>query len=640
MPARNKPYEQFGPYILFKRLEADSLGELWRAARIDGSQPGSVVALRRLIGGKRDALVAAAANAQAIAPLLTGTSFAKNQSIEIVDGVPAVVHDYAGGRSLRHIVDRARGGTGVSPNPIPLDQAIVIAEKIALSLATTSELKYDGKRLTHGALIPQFVWISDDGEIRVAGQQLGRGVVASVGDPRIAEIARFFPPEYLATGEPAKSTDVYSLGAILYLLVTGSEPPDAATASAFAQAVRAAKTLVGAPVPDDVRAILEKSLTLDPAARYESPAEMKQALSALVHGGKYSATTFNLAFYLSNLLKKEMEGEAIDREREMKVNVAAYAEAMRSGPAAEPTPAPAMFTQAQTPKSRLPMAIAAAVLVAASGIGAYFMVRSKSETPAPAASSKANHIASAVPAPAQPVSQPIVIGSTTAPQTAATGTIDPEEEQKRAFEEAVRRKLQEELMKLQTDYTRQLQQQQAKTAPVVSRPAAAETAAAPARQEETREISAAQFDQQRLATRQETPAPQQQAATQTVAPAVTQTQPPQQQAVPAPVPQAAIGVREGDVVDVTALDAVPRPLTPIRTTYPPLAARQRKQGTVLLTALISERGEVLEVKVLRGAGFGFDEAAVRAIRSTKFSAPTKDGKRVKTWYPQQVEFKM
>ena len=53
---------------------------------------------------------------------------------------------------------------------------------------------------------------------------------------------------------------------------------------------------------------------------------MKQAVSALAHGGKYSATTFNLAFYLSNLLKKEMESEALDRDRESKVNVAAYVE--------------------------------------------------------------------------------------------------------------------------------------------------------------------------------------------------------------------------------------------------------------------------------------------------------------------------
>ena len=39
MAARNKPYEQFGPYILFKKLEQDSLGDLWRAGlRVGGGE--------------------------------------------------------------------------------------------------------------------------------------------------------------------------------------------------------------------------------------------------------------------------------------------------------------------------------------------------------------------------------------------------------------------------------------------------------------------------------------------------------------------------------------------------------------------------------------------------------------------------
>ena len=44
MAARNKPYEQFGPYILFKKLEQDSLGDLWRAGRIENGAVGATVA--------------------------------------------------------------------------------------------------------------------------------------------------------------------------------------------------------------------------------------------------------------------------------------------------------------------------------------------------------------------------------------------------------------------------------------------------------------------------------------------------------------------------------------------------------------------------------------------------------------------
>src|SRR5436305_28591 len=109
MASKNRPYEQFGSFILFKKLESDALGDLWRAGQIDGTQLGRAVALRRLTGGKREAFVASAGEARGLAPLLTGTTFAKEQVIDVFNGTPFIAHEYGGGRSLRHIVDRSRG---------------------------------------------------------------------------------------------------------------------------------------------------------------------------------------------------------------------------------------------------------------------------------------------------------------------------------------------------------------------------------------------------------------------------------------------------------------------------------------------------------------------------------------------------
>ncbi len=375
MAPKNKPYEQFGPYVLFRKLESDSLSELWRAARIEGNQLGALVALRRFTGGNRDAIAASVEAAREIAPLLNGTSFAKNQVMGVVDGMPFLAYDYSGGRSLKHIVEKARGGAGTQPNPIPLDQVVLIAEKIALSLATTADLRFGTTRLSHGALLPQFVWISDDGEIRVAGQQLAQGLLASLKDSRVAaEFGRYFAPESHATGVQSKAADIYATGAILFLLTTGIEPPDATTASAFTQSIRGAKTMAGGPIPDEIRAILDKSLNIDVAARYSSIAEMKQALSTLA-GGKFSATTFNLAFYVSTLLKKELEGEGIDHEREMKVNVAPYVEALKPQ---VPHDAPSFASLEGPPRrSRAPLAIGAVVTLAVIGVGAFYMFRTQ-----------------------------------------------------------------------------------------------------------------------------------------------------------------------------------------------------------------------------------------------------------------------
>lgn len=640
MAAKNRPFEQFGSFILFKKLEADALGDLWRASRIEGTQLGEVIALRRISGGNREAFVESTTLARQVVPQLTGTSFAKHQEIDLVNGVPYIAHEYGGGRSLRHIIDRARGGTNVPPNPLPIDQAIVIAEKVALSLATIADLKMADRKLSHGALVPQFIWINDDGEIRVAGQQLGAGFHASLNDANFAsQFGRYFSPEFRSSGQPSKTSEVFALGAILYLLVTGNEPPDAMTASAFMLAIRGAKTMAGQPIPDDIRVILDKSLNLDVNARYASVGDMKQALAGLAHSGKYSATTFNLAFYLSNLLKKEMEAEVVERERETKVNVAAYLE-----PAAAPAPVaptrepaiepPPMFGVTNEPKkSKAPLAIAALVILALAGAGAWYALKPAGKPAAPAKTAGATP----PPAPqkAQIIPSTVVAATSTAPAT-TTAPTDTAAQQK-AFETAVEQKLQQEMLKLQADYTKNLQKSQAKNAPVQVA-SVTPTPVTPAPQPaEEHTPSAAALDEKRLtATRQEAavPAP----VTQTTAAAPVPTQP----VAPAPAPAPAVAqVRDGDVVDYQDLDSAVNPLSGIRPIYPPLAKRNKIESTIILTTLIDENGNVADVKILRGDDrFGFNDAAIRAIRSTRFSQPTKNGHRVKTWRPQMIVFKL
>ncbi|HMC22185.1 MAG TPA: TonB family protein, partial [Thermoanaerobaculia bacterium] len=574
------------------------------------------------------AMTQSATDARAIVPLLTGTSFVKEQAIDIASGIPFVAHEYAGGRSLRHVVDRARGGSGVTANPIPIDQAILIAEKVALSLATTAELRYGGNRLAHGALIPQFIWITDDGEARVAGQQLGKGLIASLKDSKVAaNIARYFSPEYQHSGEATQASEVYSMGAIFFLLITGNEPPDAAHVSAFAQAVRAGKTMDGQPIPDDIRSILEKSLVIDASRRFVSIGDMKQALSTLAHGGKYAPTTFNLAFYLSNLLKKEMEGEAIDREKESKVNIAPYLEQHP-----EIAPPPLVKAAARPSMSKAVLYGAAAVMAVAIAGLALWLTKASTET------AKAQ-IASANTKPAIPPAKPAIAPPPVAPESAAapTETIDPAA-QKKAFEQAVSQKLQEEMSKLQSQFNKE---QQKKSAPA---PVALTASVAPQRSPQViddRAPSAAALDERRLAARQETttqqqPIPVPVPVTQTqAAPVQPQPQPVVAEAAPAPT------VREGDLVDYDKVDVRPQPINKPVLRYPPMAMRTRAQASLILTVLVSETGEVLDVKILRGdPRFGFNDEAVRMLRGTRFRPAMKEGKPVKTWIPQPIDFKI
>lgn len=74
--------------------------------------------------------------------------------------------------------------------------------------------------------------------------------------------------------------------------------------------------------------------------------------------------------------------------------------------------------------------------------------------------------------------------------------------------------------------------------------------------------------------------------------------------------------------------------------YPSLAIEKKIQGIVYLSAEINDHGDVLNVRVEKGLGYGCDEEAVRLINSVQFGGVNNHGVRVKTRKRFRIEFKL
>lgn len=72
--------------------------------------------------------------------------------------------------------------------------------------------------------------------------------------------------------------------------------------------------------------------------------------------------------------------------------------------------------------------------------------------------------------------------------------------------------------------------------------------------------------------------------------------------------------------------------------YPETAVREKVAGTVHLAADISDNGEVLDVQVVKGIGYGCDEEAVRLIRGCHFGGVKNKGVRLKTRKKFRIRF--
>ena len=585
----------FGNYSLIAAVGTDALGALYRGVRLSDDRPP--VLLRILESEEISAekvLDAIEANGE-VHEFLKHAAIVRGVEMDAVDGVPFIAWQQPNGRTLDALIAKCRA----AGKRVPAEHALLIAEKVATALDHAYNTTVDGDRTLHGLVWPGFVAISDDGEIRLAGFGLAAGVLPSIRRPRIAaEVGRYLAPEEKERGEIGRSSDVYSVGILLLEMLTGHPaPPDP-----FA----AVKGVAGAPPPPvapEILAVLRMSLA--PAeTRYKTTGDLRRELGKLLFSGPYAPSTFNLAYFLNELFRAEIEAES---------RSLGAAEGAAAAPAAPPSrlperprdrreipPPPPETEAASEPSRRGPIAIAGALVAAVAIVGAVLVLARRSPPQAAA----------------RPTPAPVVFSEKTTPtllpELAATPAGPTSTMSEADFREEVARRLAIEVQKMETS-------SRAKGAGA-TRPRAPEERPAES-------------------------APSQAAAVVPTAPppaAINAAYPeamlaPEPTAVPT-APPAKAAVRGGDLVELDDVDTPPRVARVVKPSYPPLALQARIGGIVILRVLVSETGVPAEIQVLRPGRAGLTESAVRAVKEWTFQPAVKDGVAVRTWISVPIPF--
>lgn len=87
------------------------------------------------------------------------------------------------------------------------------------------------------------------------------------------------------------------------------------------------------------------------------------------------------------------------------------------------------------------------------------------------------------------------------------------------------------------------------------------------------------------------------------------------------------------------VDTKPRVVSRGSLEYPPEAAKKQIRGYVVVNMLIDKDGSVETAKVVASSPAGvFDDAALRGVRSWRFSPAKYKGNPVKVWAKQKVRF--
>lgn len=75
--------------------------------------------------------------------------------------------------------------------------------------------------------------------------------------------------------------------------------------------------------------------------------------------------------------------------------------------------------------------------------------------------------------------------------------------------------------------------------------------------------------------------------------------------------------------------------------YPKKAAKKNIEGTVYVNFVVNTAGKVIDVKVLKGIGYGCDEEAARVVKKMPNWVPgTQKGEKVSVRYNLPIKFKL
>lgn len=190
-----------------------------------------------------------------------------------------IVMEYIDGITLKEYIE--------TKGNLEYEEALDIAYQISDALQAAHE-----KNIVHRDIKPHNILITDDGDAKVTDFGIARSTTTntiSEGTDILGSV-HYISPEQ-ARGEVVDNrSDLYSLGIVMYEMITGQVPFDSDTpvAVAMMQIDESPKDIeLEYDLPEGVRHIIFKSISKDASLRYQSALDMKTDILNIIENPDY-----------------------------------------------------------------------------------------------------------------------------------------------------------------------------------------------------------------------------------------------------------------------------------------------------------------------------------------------------------------
>ncbi|GLW53436.1 protein kinase domain-containing protein [Kitasatospora phosalacinea] len=203
---------------------------------------------------------------------------------------PYIVMEFVEGRSLKDVLDEQVTALGAMPN----EQALKITGAVLAAL----EASHD-QGLVHRDIKPANVMVSAKGVVKVMDFGIARalqsGVTSMTQTGMVVGTPQYLSPEQALGKSVDARSDLYSVGCMLFELLSGQLPFDGDSAFSIAykhvQETPPAPSTLNRAVTPAIDALVERALRKDPAHRFPTAEAMREELERVLAGEQGGGNT-------------------------------------------------------------------------------------------------------------------------------------------------------------------------------------------------------------------------------------------------------------------------------------------------------------------------------------------------------------
>ncbi|MCX6563365.1 MAG: protein kinase [Candidatus Aminicenantes bacterium] len=299
-----------GRYQVIEELGKGGMGRVYKVFDTDIKEKVALKLLKPEIASDRET-IERFSNELKYARKISHRNVCRMHDLGREAGKYFITMEYVSGEDLKSFIRRSR--------QLVVGTAIFIAEQVCEGLAEAHQLG-----VVHRDLKPSNIMIDKEGNAKIMDFGIARSISVKgiTGAGVMIGTPEYMSPEQVEGKEVDQRSDIYSLGIIIYEMLTGQVPFEGDTP--FSIGIKHTSQMPKSPkelntqIPDDLCRVILKCMEKDRAKRYQSAAEV---LSELIHVEKGLTT-------MERMLPEKMKGND-DQEKLIRTSSPSKSEYLR-----------------------------------------------------------------------------------------------------------------------------------------------------------------------------------------------------------------------------------------------------------------------------------------------------------------------